>query len=101
MNDAVLTLIQETHSRNDYGVDITTETSRTVFCSLKSVNRSDFYSAGQAGFALDHVFVTDPINYNGEQLAEYLGTRYEITRVYQASIDKLEIYAGHKVGVFQ
>lgn len=101
MTDTIIALIKEQHSQNDFGADITTETSRTVFCSLKSVSRSDFYAAGQAGFALDHVFVTDPINYDGEQIAEFNGKRYEITRVYQASVDSLEIYAGHKVGVFQ
>lgn len=101
MTDTAITLIKETYTQNNFGVDIPTETSRTVLCSLKSVARSDFYAAGQAGFALDHVFVTDPINYDGEQIAEFNGKRYEITRVYQASANSLEIYAGHKVGVFQ
>lgn len=100
MIDTVITLIKETHSKNDFGADVTTETRRTIFCGLKSVNRSDFYAAGQAGLALDHVFVTDPTNYDGEQIVEYCGNRYEVTRVYEASLDRLEIYAGHKVGVF-
>lgn len=100
MRDTTIALISEVHSRNDFGVDLTTETSRTVFCELKSVSRADFYSAGQAGLALDHVFVTDPVNYDGERIVEYLGDRYEVTRIYQASIDCLEIYVGHKVGVF-
>lgn len=100
MIDTVITLIAETHSRNDYGLDITTETSREIWCSVKSVNRSDFYAAGQAGLALDHVFVTDAINYDGEEVVEYLGKRYDVTRVYQPTPDAIEIYVGHKVGVF-
>lgn len=99
MRDTTIALIREVHSKNDFGVPLTTEFSREVFCELKSVSRADFYSAGQAGLALDHVFVTDPINYNGERIVEYLGDRYEVTRTYEASIDSLEIYAGHKVGV--
>lgn len=99
MNDTTIVLIHEEHEKNDFGVDLTTETSRTVFCELKSVGRADFYSAGQAGLALDHVFVTDPVNYRGERIVEYLGDRYEVTRTYQASIDRLEIYVGHKVGL--
>lgn len=100
MTDTVINLIAETHTRNEYGVDITTETARKVFCSLKSVSRSDFYAAEQTGLALDHVFITNPVNYHGERIVEYQGNRYEITRTYQPSSDSLEIYAGHKVGVF-
>lgn len=100
MRDTIITLVKEVYSKNDYGAPITTETTRNVFCGLKSVNRTDFYSAGQEGLALDHVFITDPVNYDGEQIVIYLGKRYEVTRTYQVSLDTLEIYVGHKVGVF-
>ncbi len=99
MRDAIITLVKEVHTKNDFGVDSTTSTTRTVYCSSKSVNRADFYAAGQIGLALDHVFITNPANYDGERILVYLGERYEITRTYQASADVLEIYAGHKVGV--
>ena len=100
MNDTVITLVKQEYSKNDFGAPIPVETSRDVFCSLKSVGRSDFYAAGQAGLALDHVFITDPVNYDGEQIIVYLGVRYEVTRTYQSSANTLEIYVGHKVGVF-
>lgn len=100
MKDTVITLIGITYHKNSSGVDIAVETEREVYVGLKSVGRSDFYAAGQAGLALDHVFVTDPINYNGEQEVEYLGERYEVTRTYQSSSNVLEIYVGHKAGVF-
>lgn len=101
MTDTVIYLIAETHARNDFGADVTTETRRKVFCSLKSVGRSEFYAAEQIGLALDHVFITNPINYKGERIVEYQGDRYEVTRTYQPTNDTLEIYAGHKAGVFQ
>lgn len=100
MTDVVISLLKETHQVDSEGVDHTIITSRAVMCGLKSVSRTDFYSAGQEGLALDHVFVTDPINYDGEKLVVYLGNKYEVTRTYQVSADKLEIYVGHKVGVF-
>lgn len=99
MTDATINLLKEIYTRNDFGVDSATVTSRTVFCSTKSVSRADFYRAGQIGLALDFVFVTDPINYEGETILEYEGVKYDITRVYKASQNTLEIYAGHKVGV--
>lgn len=99
MRDAIITLVKEEHYKNDFGVDSTTSTTRTVYCSSKSVNRADFYGAGQIGLELNYVFITNPVNYDGERILVYNGERYEITRVYQASDDVLEIYAGHKVGV--
>ena len=99
MRDAVITLVKEEHQKNDFGVDSVVSTTRTVYCNLKSVNRADFYAAGQIGLALDHVFITNPVNYGGERILIYDEYRYEIARVYQASPDVLEIYAGHKVGV--
>lgn len=99
MTDAVISLVKEVYTQNDFGLDLTTESSRTVFCSTRSVNRADFYAAGQIGLALDYVFITNPVNYQGEKILEYQGERYEISRTYQVSPDTLEIYAGHKVGV--
>lgn len=98
MND-VMDLIAEVYQKDDRGVGSAVETKRTVFCSVRSVSRADFFAADQAGLALSHVFVTDPVNYNGERLLEYHGERYAIVRIYQARQDSLEIYTGYRVGV--
>lgn len=98
MND-VIDLIAEVYSKNDLGVVSASESKRTVFCSSRSVSRADFYAADQAGLALSHVFVTDPVNYNGERLLEYHGERFAIVRTYHARQDVLEIYTGYRVGV--
>ena len=52
MTDAVISLLKETHQVDSEGVDHTIITSRAVMCGLKSVSRTDFYSAGQEGLAL-------------------------------------------------
>lgn len=97
--DAVITLISETYTKNAEGVDIPTESSTDVFCKVQSVSRSDFYRAGEMGIALSYVFITNPVNYNGEKIVSYNGNRYGVTRTYQPSLDRLEIYAGYKAGV--
>ena len=97
--DATITLIGESFTKNDIGIAVATETKTEVFCSVRSVSRNDFYRAGEIGLALSYVFITNPVNYSGEQLLEYNGERYGIIRTYQPSLDRLELYAGYKVGV--
>lgn len=97
--DATITLIGESFTKNDIGITVATETKTDVFCSVRSVSRNDFYRAGEIGLALSYVFITNPVNYSGEQLLEYNGERYGIIRTYQPSLDRLELYAGYKVGV--
>lgn len=97
--DATITLIGESFTKNDIGIAVASETRTEVFCSVRSVSRNDFYRAGEIGLALSYVFITNPVNYSGEQLLEYNGERYGIIRTYQPSLDHLELYAGYKVGV--
>ena len=97
--DTVIKLIRTEYHQNDLAVDSPVETERDVLCRVRSVSRSDFYSAGQFGLSLDHVFIINPVNYAGEKILEYNGERYGIERTYQARQDEMELYAGHKVGV--
>lgn len=99
MIDTTIKLIAESITKNAYGAPISTETERKIYCQCRSVGRADFYDGMQAGLDQSYVFVTNPVNYQGEKLLEYNGKRYAVTRTYQASLDELEIYAGVKVGV--
>ena len=100
MIDSTIKLIAETTTQNEYGGNVKTETEREVMCEVKSASRMDFYQAAQAGLSASLVFITNPVNYAGEKILEYNGTRYAITRTYQASADEVEIYAGDKVGAY-
>ena len=99
MIDTTIKLISEEITKNEYGAPISTKSEREVFCQCRSVGRADFYNGMQNGLALEYVFVTNPVNYNGEKELEYDGELYAVTRTYKASLDELEIYAGTKVGV--
>lgn len=60
------------------------ETSRTVFCEVKSVTRSEYYLAASAGLAPEFVFgLSDIAEYNGEKLCEFKGERYKVVRSYR------------------
>lgn len=100
MTDSVIKLIKKTYTQNEDKALVETETATDVFCSVRSVGRNDFYSASQLGMDLQYVFLTNPVNYNGESIVEYEGERYGVSRTYQPSADVLEIYAGTEVGAY-
>lgn len=71
-----------------------TETIRTVYCELKSVNRSEYYLAASAGLSPEIVFVlADYAEYQGERLLMYNAERYRVIRTYRNGT-MLEITAG-------
>lgn len=100
MFDSVIKLIKVTETRNAFGGLVRSETEREVFCEVQSVSRSEFYSAAEAGLSVSRVFLTPAINYDGETIVEYMGTRYGVTRTYQTDADQLYIYVGEKVGAY-
>lgn len=91
--DGVITLVKKSYGRNAAGGLIWEETERDVFCSIRSVSRTEFYEASQNGIPPTYVFTTNPINYEGEDTLIYGGFRYGITRTYTASLDEIELYA--------
>ena len=78
----ILTLIKQT----DGG-----ETSRTVFCELRSIGQTEFYEASARDFYPEKKFVmADYLDYEDEQLVEYDGRRYRVLRTFRAGLE-LEI----------
>ena len=67
------------------------ETSRDVFCAVRSIGQAEFYEANARDFYPEMKFVlADYLEYDGEQLVEYNGKRYRVLRTYRAG-QELEI----------
>lgn len=98
--DTFVTLIKESYTKNADRANVRQETRRDILCRVQSVSRGEFYSAAQAGLDAAYVFITHPLNYDGEKIVEYQGIRYGVTRTYQSTPDRLEIYVSLKVGVY-
>ncbi|MBQ4018219.1 MAG: hypothetical protein II605_03130 [Paludibacteraceae bacterium] len=79
----VITLVSESPAA--HGVfDSITETSRQVFCSVRSVGMREAYEALSNGLKPEFVFVlSDEADYNGEKICVYNNTRYRIVRTYR------------------
>lgn len=91
MRADVIDLISET--RNAHGVHETvTETARTVYCTVQSVTRAEFYNALNAGVQPEYVFrLALAEDYQGERVVRYRTQRFRVVRTYMTADDGIEI----------
>ena len=91
MRADVIDLITESDAA--HGVHATvTETARTVYCTVRSATRSEFYSAMNAGGRPELVFVLALAeDYQGERVVRYKGQRLRVVRTYVTESDGIEI----------
>lgn len=92
INAVVIEFIEESQPHGVF--DLHTEHRRQVFAEVKSVTRTEFYQASNAGITPEAVFVlTDEADYHGEKVIEYAGHRWQVIRTYTIG-QSLEITAG-------
>lgn len=91
MRADVIDLITETASA--HGVhQAVTEQARTVYCTVQSVSRSEFYTAANAGMQPEYVFVLALAeDYQGERVVRYHGQKLRVIRTYVTEDDGIEI----------
>lgn len=77
--DEVLTLIKRT-----WNGAVREETTRDVFCELRSIGMREFYEANAKDFHPEAKFIlADYLDYDGETLCQHNGTLYRILRTYR------------------
>lgn len=87
----VMTLITETVTRDDLGIEKVTETRRDVLCEVSSITASEMAAYGQKGLKPEKQLKTFRGNYEGEELVEYQGVKYRVYRTYEDGM-KVELY---------
>lgn len=81
----VLNLISEAPGAHG-AFDAVTETSRQVFCTVRTVGMTEAYTAMSYGLHPELVFLlSDYTDYAGEKICEYQGKRYRVVRTYRAN----------------
>lgn len=81
----ILTLIRQTYDPDDLTYSTLVETSRQVFCGVRSIGQSEFYQAQTTNLQPEiKVVLADYLDYQGETLVEYDGTRYSVLRTFRA-----------------
>lgn len=97
--DGTIILIKQTFSGDKIGQQKAEEEEREVFCTIKSVTRSEWRDAGQNGILAELVAVMPAVNYEGERVVALNGERKEIYRTYQPpESDEIELYIRNEVG---
>ena len=91
MKAAVITLIGE--SPEAHGIfDSCTESTRTVYCTVRSIGQTEVYQAMAAGLNPEIKFVlAHGFEYKGEKYVQYNGERWRILRTYATEADSIEL----------
>lgn len=72
--------------------DDPTETTRTVYCTERSISQSETYQAQAVGLNPElKLILAHAFEYQGEKLCEYKGIRYKILRTYHNEGDQMEL----------
>lgn len=94
----VITLVNETQVKNDFGVYEPVSETRDIFCQVRSITRSEFFDAGRNGLNPEFEFDVFFGDYEGERTVIYKDQRYAVYRTYQARTDVLELYVQREGG---
>lgn len=97
--DHVACLIAERFEQDALSQQVPVETRREVFCTIGSVQQSEWFSAGQKGFNPQFRLKVFSGDYAGESLVEVDGVRYSIYRTYLGDNDQMELYLKKAGGV--
>lgn len=92
------TLIAETFDKDALQQLIPTEKRREVFCTVGSIQQSEFFGAGRNGLKPKLCVKVFAEDYQGEELVEVDGVRYHVYRTYLGANDRLELYLEEKAG---
>ena len=93
-----LKLIAKSYAADDLKQLIETETSRTVYCNIRSVTRAEWVAGGQLGLKPELVATMFAPDYEGEEIAELDGIRYAVYRTYLGSFELIELYLERQAG---
>lgn len=97
--DHVAVLIGVRYEEDKLSQLIPMETRREVFCTIGSVQQSEFFAAGRKGMRAQSRVKLFSGDYEGEELIEVDGVRYGIYRTYLDDNDQMELYLRKMGGV--
>lgn len=102
MVDTTIKLITtEQRYQDDDGIWRTSrKVEREIFARVSSIDRNEFFAAGEAGFRPMYRMTVFAAEYQDESLCKYDGDTYAIYRTYHVpGTDSLELYVQRKSGV--
>lgn len=70
---------------DEYGNYEAQFTDILLLADKRSITRSEFYNAAQAGMQPEIVFIINRFEYSGEEIVEFEGVRYAVIRTYESN----------------
>ena len=97
----IVTLIALEPRKNKLAEEVLQQVRATpVLGRIASVSRTELLVSGRDGLAPEAVFITQMVNYHGEQQADWEGERYQIYRTYRRrETQEIELYLGKRTGI--
>lgn len=96
--DYELTLINYETEYDEIGQEIKVPVKTNILCAVKSIGRSEFYAAAQAGLKPEITFVIHGYEYNGEKEVEFEGQKYKVIRTYMKDFEEMELVCEKVIG---
>lgn len=99
MRNDVVTLVNVKYKQDELKQRIPEETRREVYCTIKSVRASEFFSAGQNSIKPEYQIDLDIDDYEDEKIVELNEKRYGVYRTYKKRDGQIELYLEEKKGI--
>ena len=93
------TLVAETYLVDEYGVERSSETEKTVYGYYDSVTASEVFEGGRNGLNPSFRFCMTELDYDGQTILVRDGEKYSIYRTYKPNNGTIELYCERKGGV--
>lgn len=94
----ILVKLSSTLIYDEYGNQTFEEIKTDVMCNVSSVDRNQFYNAGNRGYKLSYIFTINGFEYSNEEIVIYNNNRYEVVRSYELDNGLIELTIGERIG---
>lgn len=87
-------LVTVTVTQDSYANEVRTETTQSVYCNIKGVMRSEFYSALAEGLKPSITVEMRAEEYSDQEYVIANGKRYKVQRTYPIRWENVELTCG-------
>lgn len=90
-NDSVVLIGKVVTEEDDLLQPIFSETKHEILCNKRSLTRSEFYFASQAGLKPSMVLEVHSFEYKNQNYLEFNGKRYKVLKTFDQSPEIIEL----------
>ena len=96
-NNEITLIAKKITGQDKLKQNITEEVKTKLLCRKRSITRSEFYQANQAGIRPSLVVDIHSFEYDNQELAEFDGKKYRILKTYPIDLETLELTMTEKL----